>query len=91
MAKRRITNDPLVKLARKQRHLRQTLANEGKFYIEDCFPWAIKAGCKRFDCPMRSLSLPPIADPKAYVLKCNPVGDLADYLITLQRSADLSA
>ena len=82
-------NDPMVKHQRKMRHLRQTLANGGLFYITDCWPWDIKAGCKRLDCPMRSQAIAPVSTIDSYHLECDPVGDLADFLITLKNTTDV--
>jgi hypothetical protein len=78
-------NDPLVRLGRRNRHLNQIIANGG-YYVTDCRPQAIKAGCQRLDCPMRSLAIPPEAQETDYFLECEPVGDLADLLIRLQRT-----
>jgi hypothetical protein len=79
-------NDPLVKLARKNQRLNQIRAN-GSYYVPDCHPWAIKAGCERFDCPMRSLAVAPEAAPGDYLMPCDPAGDLADLLILLQHTS----
>lgn len=77
---------PNIRLARRQRHLRQIRANGGEHYITDCQPWAIKAGCDRLDCPMRQMAIAPQSTPTAYHLQCDPAGDLADLLIILQRT-----
>lgn len=79
-------NDPMIKLARRSRRLNQIRAN-GSYYVPDCHPWAIKAGCERFDCPMRSLAITPEARPEDYQMPCEPVGDLADLLKLLQRTS----
>lgn len=79
-------NKDMVKIGRHMRLFNQIAANGGGFYVRDCQPWQIKAGCDRFDCPMRSLALPPEARPEDVLIECNPVGDLADLLIKLQRT-----
>jgi len=81
-------NDPLVKIGRRTRHINQTIANGG-FYITDCRPQEIKAGCQRLDCPMRSMAIPPEAKETDYFLECEPTGDLADFLILIQRTIAL--
>lgn len=73
----------IAQIGRHQRLLAQIYAN-GSFYVEDCWPWAIKNGCTRFDCPMRKLAVAPEATADDYFIKCEPVGDLADLLIKLQ-------
>jgi hypothetical protein len=78
-------NDPLVRLGRRNRHLNQIIAHAG-YYVADCRPQAIKAGCQRLDCPMRSMAIPPEANATDYLLECDPVGDLADLLIRIQRA-----
>ena len=75
--------DPLVSLGRRRRHLAQTQANGG-YYISDCHPWNIKAGCTRLDCPMRFQTVAPEAKETDYILQCDPVGDLATFLIHLK-------
>ena len=82
-------NDPMAKHGRKMRHLRQTLANGGRFYVTDCWPWDIKAGCRRLDCPMRSQHIPPQSTIDSYHLACEPVGDLADFMLTLKATTDI--
>lgn len=75
-----------IKQGRKMRHFNSIGANGGRFYVRDCQPWQIKAGCKRMDCPMRQLAIAPEAAPDDYLLDCTPTGDLADLLIMLQRT-----
>lgn len=75
--------DPLVTIARHGRYLNQIIANGG-YYVTDCRPQAIKAGCQRFDCPMRSLAIPPEANETDLFLECEPAGDLANLLIKIQ-------
>lgn len=83
-------NDPLVKLARKNARLNQIRANGG-YYVLDCHPWSIKAGCQRLDCPMRSVAITPEAKPEDFLMPCEPVGDLADLLIMLHNTAPVPA
>ena len=75
-----------IAAGRKLRHFNAIGANGGSFYVRDCQPWAIKEGCQRLDCPMRKLAIAPEAAPGDYLLKCEPVGDLADLLIMLRRT-----
>ena len=77
-------NDPRIIVQRKYRHLAHIRAN-GSYYISDCHPWEIKAGCLRQDCPMRYVAMIPEPQITDYVLQCNPTGDLADLLIMLER------
>jgi len=83
-------DNPITKIVRRQRHLRQIIAHSGRFYITDCRPWQIKQDCRRLDCPMRRLTLPPEADSGAYLLACNPAGDLADLLLALRQTQIIS-
>jgi len=62
------------------------IQQHGGFYITDCWPWSIKTDCQRFDCPMRTLSIPLQAKETDYLLQCDPAGDLADLLIVLRRT-----
>lgn len=81
-----MTTDPLVRLYRRHQLMAQIIANGG-YYVEDCHPWAIKEGCTRVDCPMRTQALPPEAQPHDLLLQCDPPGELADLLIRLQAAA----
>lgn len=67
---------------------------ETGFMITDCFPWAIKSDCDRLDCPMReAVTIPGIrsvsGEPTGNetLLTCTPAGELADFLLTVQRSS----
>jgi hypothetical protein len=64
----------------------QISANGGDFYVTDCQPWAIKTGCDRLDCPMRSLKVAPEAAPDSVLIQCSPAGDLADLLIKIRHT-----
>ena len=78
-------NDPRVILGRKRRNVAQIRANGG-YYITDCHPWEIKAGCTREDCPMRYVASVPEPKETDHFLPCNPTGDLADMLILFERT-----
>jgi hypothetical protein len=80
----------MVIIARKYNRLNQIRANGG-YYVPDCHPWAIKPGCKRADCPMRTLAIAPEARPSDFLMPCAPVGDLADLLIILRNTATAPA
>lgn len=71
----------------KKRHYLQQTLGHGGYYVTDCWPWAIKAGCKRLDCPMRTMTLPPEAKETDFLIKCDPPGELADFIILAQRVA----
>jgi hypothetical protein len=63
--------------------LREIMA-AGGFYVTDCRPQAIKPGCERWDCPMRSLAIPPEAKEEDYLIECDPPGHLADLLLMIR-------
>lgn len=69
-------------------YLRQIQGHGGKYYVQNCQPGNIPAACERLDCPMRSLSLPPEAEAGAALLACEPVGSMADILISLRRTQE---
>lgn len=74
-----IRMDPGVK-----RWLLREIITAGGFYVTDCRPQAIKDGCERLDCPMRSLAIPPEAQETDYLMECAPPGQLADLLLMLR-------
>lgn len=84
MAKRRET--PAGQRAWQQETLTQIQANGGEYYITNCLPWDVPAACKRLDCPMRDLLLPPESTPNAYHFECDPPGQSADLLIMLRNT-----
>ncbi|GIK42372.1 MAG: hypothetical protein BroJett011_62050 [Chloroflexota bacterium] len=67
-----------------KRQLLREIMLAGGFYVTDCRPQAIKAGCERWDCPMRALAIPPEADENDRLLECDPPGHLADLLLLLK-------
>jgi len=71
----------LTYYATKRRIMSHTVA-QGGLYVEDCAPWAIKDGCTRQDCPMRAVGLYE-AKETDYFTNCNPIGVIADVLLTL--------
>ncbi len=78
--------DPIISFERQREHLAHIQANGGNFYISDCWPWNIKKGCTRLDCPMRFQTIAPEAAPGDYVFECEPAGDVATMLINLKRT-----
>ena len=68
------------------KYVRIIMAHGGQFYVTDCHPWAIKEGCPRLDCPMRTLAIAPEATEDSALLECDPPGDLADTLISLRNT-----
>ncbi len=67
----------------------QAMANGGVF-VEDCAPWAVKEGCTRTDCPMRQLAIYE-ANPDHFFALCDPIGIMADVLLTLKATQDKGA
>jgi hypothetical protein len=67
-----------------KRVLLREIMDAGGFYVVDCRPQAIKPGCERWDCPMRSLAIPPEANESDFFLDCDPPGHLADLLLLIR-------
>jgi hypothetical protein len=65
-------------------NVREIRAHDGRFYVTDCQPWAIKPECERLDCPMRTLAVAPEAKEGDALFECDPVGSMADTLISIQ-------
>lgn len=84
-----MANKKIAQLGRHKRYLAQIEANGGGIYVQDCWPWNIKSGCNRLDCPMRTLTIAPEAKTDDFFVECTPAGDLADLLIRLQSTSPL--